>query len=101
MLTTPTNEFELISKKMQQIVSYGKSKNTKRVINWRISENNGTKHIKAYQLGGASINLTIVPSINGLHELVDFSHEGKFQQSVDLLATILEHKGSYHQSGDL
>jgi hypothetical protein len=97
MFSTPQDEFELVSKKMKQVVSYGKGKNTKKVINWRMTENDGIKHIQAYQLGGANINLTIVPSINNLHELVDFSHDGRFQQSVDLLATILEHKGAYHQ----
>lgn len=97
MFDTPQDQFELVSKKMKQILTYGKSKNTRKVIKWRITENNGIKHITAYQLGGAQIHLTVVPSINNLSELVDFSHEGKFQQSVDLLATILEHKGSYQK----
>ena len=97
MFDTPQDHFELVSKKMKQIIGYGNAKNTRKVINWKITENNGIKHINAYQLGGANINLTVVPSINNLSELADFSHEGKFQSSVDLLATILEHKGSYHQ----
>ena len=97
MLSTPFNEFELISKKMQQIASYGNGKNTRKPIMWRVTETNGIKHITAYQLGGAMIHMTILPSINNLYELVDFSHEGKFQQSVDLLKTILEHKGSYQR----
>lgn len=97
MFNTPYTEFELVSKKIKQILTYGRSKNTRKVINWRMTEQDGIKRITAYQLGGASISMTIVPSINNLCELADFSHEGRFQQSVDLLATILEHKGSYKQ----
>lgn len=97
MFSTPQDEFELVSKKMKSILEYGKGKNTRKVIKWRMTENDGIKHITAYQLGGAQIHMTVVPSINNLHELVDFSHEGRFQQSVDLLATILEHKGTYQR----
>lgn len=97
MFNTPTDEFELTSKKVKQILEYGKSKNTRKVINWRMTENNGFKHITAYQLGGAMIHMTVAPFDDNLSQLVDFTHEGRFQQSVDLLATILEHKGTYQQ----
>lgn len=97
MFSTPTDEFELVSKKMKGVAAYGKSKNTRKVIHWRMTENDGIKRISAYQLGGANISLTIVPSVNNLSELADFSHDGRFQQSVDLLATILDHKGTYER----
>jgi len=98
MFSTPYAELELVSKKMKQILSYGNAKNTKKPIYWRMTvSDDGIKRINAYQLGGANINMTIIPSINNLYELVDFSHEGKFQQSVDLLATILEHRGAYQR----
>lgn len=97
MFDTPQDQYELVSEKMKQILKYGKSKNTRKVINWRMTENDGFKQITAYQLGGAMIHMTIVPFKDNLSELVDFTHEGRFQQSVDLLATILEHKGTYQQ----
>jgi len=94
ILSTPYEQFELVSNKMKSIMSYGKSKNTKKPIYWKISENNGIKRIQAYQLGGAKISMTLVPFEN-MYELADFSHDGRFQQSVDLLNTIVEHKGIY------
>lgn len=97
MFSFPYGEFELVSKKMKQIAAYGKGKNARKPIKWRMTETDGIKHITAYQLGGAMIHLMVVPSVNNLHELADFGHEGKFQQSVDLLATILEHKGAYER----
>lgn len=99
MFETPYTHFELVSKKMQKIIEYGNAKNTRKPIYWRMTEgSDGIKRITAYQLGGANISMTIVPSTGNLSELVDFSHDGKFQQSVDLLATIVQHKGKYQRN---
>ena len=98
MFLTPQNEFELVSKKIKQIAEFGTARNTKKLIYWRVTaHNDGRKFITAYQLGGAKINLVVCPSINNLNSLEDFSHDGKFQRSVDLLATILAHKGAYQR----
>jgi hypothetical protein len=99
MFDTPYNQYELVSKKMKQVLGYGKGKNTRKPIYWSMSDNDGIKRVTAYQHGGAKISMTVVPSIDNLYELADFSHDGRFQQSVDLLATIVEHKGAYQRVG--
>lgn len=95
---TLQNNFELVSKNVKDIEKLGTAKHTKKPIYWR----NSNGFITAYQLGGAKITMRVLPvTIHGqeYNELVGFTHDGRPQQSFDLLATILSHYGSYIKLG--